>query len=182
MLNRKGFSFIEVLVIVVLIAILSLIAVPSYKKGVETSKNNQARGKLLEIATAARMYNEDAHSQDRIAGYFGTPATGYQDPTVLFSSTVEGSASEGDDVSYAYLRDAGSFDPGTYTYRGYKFYICMPNGDGGGSGDSKCDSDINVIAIMEATSSVTDERYAGKKWKVSTSNPGKVVMMAASGT
>lgn len=177
MLNRKGFSFIEVLVIVVLIAILSLIAVPSYKKGVETSKNNQARGKLLEIATAARMYNEDARGQDRIAGYFGTPATGYKDPKDLFYNTASGAATE----SYAYLKDVGSFNA-DFTYRGYKFYICMPNGDGSGAGDSNCNSDVNVIAIMEATSSVTDERYAGKKWKVSTSNPGKVVMMSASAT
>lgn len=173
MLNKKGFSFIEVLVIVVLIAVLSLVAVPSYKKGVETSRNNQAKGKLVEIANAAKMYNEDARGSERVAGYFGAHATGFTDPKYLFSNTSGGASGS----NYAYLKDVGSFSGTDYTYRGYKFYICKPDGDDSGTADAKC-GDYNVIAIMEATSAITDERYAGKTWKVSTENPGKVAIVS----
>lgn len=175
MLNKKGFSFIEVLVIVVLIAILSLVAVPSYKKGVETSKNNQARSKLLEVATAAQMYNEDARDSEKVFGYFGKSSGGTADktdPVNLFSYTVSDNSATS---NYAYLKDVGSFSGSDYTFRGYKFYICKPT-----ELDSKCGNDMNIIAIMEATDAVTDSRYSGKTWRVSTSNPGKVVMVDSS--
>lgn len=60
MFNKKGFTLIEVLVVVVLIAIVSMIAFPSFKKSREITKTKALSLKLLEVANAARMYNEDA--------------------------------------------------------------------------------------------------------------------------
>lgn len=178
MLKRKnGFTFVEVLVIVVLIAIISLVAVPSYKKGLETSKNNQARAKLLEIANAARMYNEDARGSAQVAGSFGAPVEGYSDPRSLFFSSVvsaEEDMNESSTSKYAYLTDPESLS-GT-GFRGYNFYICTPDVE-----DATCGGDINVVAIMTPGESITDERYVGKMWKVSNENPGRVVMMSSAG-
>lgn len=171
MRSEKGFTFVEVLVIVVLIAIISLVAVPSYKKGLETSKNNQAKGKLVEIANAARLYNEDARGADQVAGTFGEAAAGYRDPQVLFFSTADGT--EADERNYAYLKDSEAFNG--KTFRGYEFYICTPD-----KADASCGGDINVIAIMTPGESISDARYVGKVWKVSNQNPGKVVMSSAS--
>ncbi len=175
MLKRKnGFTFVEVLVIVVLIAIISLVAVPSYKKGLETSKNNQARAKLVEIANAARMYNEDARGSGQIAGSFGSPVAGYSDPEILFFTTTDDNRNDAESKKYAYLRDAESFSG--KGFRGYNFYICTPD-----VADAACGGDINVVAIMTPSDTITDERYVGKVWKVSNDNPGKVVMTSSAG-
>lgn len=168
----KGFTFVEVLIIVVLIAVLSLIAVPSYKKGLETSKNNQAKAKLLEIANAARMYNEDARGSAQVAGSFGTPVEGYSNPEILFFSTSDDTITDSESEKYAYLKDADAFSG--KTFRGYNFYICTPN-----VADDNCGGDINVVAIMTPGPTITDERYVGKVWKVSNENPGKVTMAAS---
>ena len=172
MRGEKGFTFVEVLVIVVLIAIISLVAVPSYKKGLETSKNNQAKGRLVEVANAARLYNEDARGADQVAGKFGTPVSGYRDPSVLFYFTPDGTEAEAH-KAYAYLKDPESFS-GT-SFRGYDYYICTPD-----KADATCGGDINVIAIMTPGQNITDTRYVGKVWKISNQNPGKVVMSSAS--
>ena len=172
MRGEKGFTFVEVLVIVVLIAIISLIAVHSYKKGLETSKNNQAKGKLVEIANAARLFNEDARGADQVAGNFESPVSGYRDPSALFYFTPDDTELEAH-KDYAYLKDAEAFS-GT-TFRGYKYYICTPD-----KADANCGNDINVIAIMTPGETITDPRFTGKVWKVSNQNPGKVVMSSAS--
>ena len=175
--DKKGFSFIEVLIIVVLIAVLSLIAVPSYKKSIETSKNNQARAKLVEIANAAQMFNEDMRGCHKIAGNLsGTnvPSCGsgsFQQAYLLFSQ-VGNDTDAG--ANYAYLKDVSSFSEG-YLYRGYEFYICNPL-----SADPNCNNSIDVIATMKATDKVTDCRFKGTKvWKVSNSEPGKVLVEGA---
>ncbi len=174
--RKNGFTFVEVLVIVILIAIISLVAVPSYKKGLETSKNNQARAKLVEIANAAKMYNEDARGTARIAGSFNNPVAGYSDPRALFFSNIASSGmNESETKNYAYLTDPESFS-GT-GFRGYDFYICTPD-----VADAACGGDINVIAIMTPGENITDERYVGKVWKVSNENPGKVVMESSAGS
>lgn len=174
MQGKKGFTFVEVLVIVVLIAIISLVAVPSYKKGLETSKNNQARAKLVEVANAAKMFNEDARGADQIAGSFGAPLAGYRNPEDLFFWTP--SAMEKDDAGkYAYLKNPESFSG--KGFRGYDFYICPPDKVVAGA-HAKCNS-INVIAVMTPSDTIKDERYVGKVWVVSNDNPGKVSMESA---
>lgn len=179
MLDKKGFSFIEVLIIVVLIAVLSIVAVPSYRRSIETSKNNQARAKLVEVANAARMFNEDMRGCHKVAGKLGgsdIPTCGdgsFQSPEKLF--TWVGNDNQAG-ANYAYLKDELSYNEG-HTYRGYEFYICNPL-----LADANCGGSIDVIAIMKATDSVTDCRFKGNKvWKVSNSAPGQVLVEGSDG-
>lgn len=167
MYGKKGFTLIEVLVVVVLIAIVSMLAFPSFKKSREVAKNEAARGKLLEVANAARMYNED--SDQYVVGKLGTAHTGFKNPIVLFW-TSPSSPKEKD----AYLKNKDSWDWPTAseaTYKGYTYYICNPGDIGGPANPEPCKSH-NAIAVMESPSG-TKGRYEGVAW-VSSDELGKV--------
>jgi len=163
MVNKKGFTLIEVLVVVVLIAILSMLAFPSFKKSREVNKNEAAKVKLLEVANAARLYNEDAST--KVVGRFGQPVGTFVDPIVLFYSTNA--------QKVAYLKNIESWD-GTgisFNYMGYTFYVCNPDLSGT-QPISACvnGSEVRVAVMKNLTAS---GRYAGEAW-VSTDNLGMV--------
>ena len=53
---KKGFTLLELLIVVVVIAILATLAVPQYIKAVERSKEARARHHLSLIAQAEHLY------------------------------------------------------------------------------------------------------------------------------
>ena len=64
MKNKKGFSLMEVVMILVIVGILSIIAVPVYKKYVQRAVETEARAMLEELAHAQDMYllkNKDSY-------------------------------------------------------------------------------------------------------------------------
>lgn len=164
MFNKKGFTLIEVLVVVVLIAIVSMIAFPSFKKSREITKNEGARLKLLEVSNAARMYNEDAPI--KVAGRFGqAQAGGFVDPQVLFYDT------NALKVAYLKNKDAWSGSGTNLNYNGYTYYVCNPD-ISGGQPISACVNGTELrIAVMKKLDGTG--RYAGEAW-VSTTNLGRV--------
>lgn len=56
---RQGFTLVELLVVVLIIAILAIYGAPNYLKSVETGKATDALGMVTMIANANRMYNSD---------------------------------------------------------------------------------------------------------------------------
>lgn len=64
---RKGFTLMELLIVVMIIGILATIAMPLYKKTVESSKATNALSIANMIANANRMYQLDNNSY--IAGH-----------------------------------------------------------------------------------------------------------------
>jgi prepilin-type N-terminal cleavage/methylation domain-containing protein len=56
---KKGFTLLEFLIVVVVIAVLATLAVPQYIKAVERSKQGKARHALALIAQAEKMYRGD---------------------------------------------------------------------------------------------------------------------------
>ena len=164
MLNRKGFTLIEVLVVVVLIAIVSMIAFPSFKKSLEVSRNEGARIKLLEVSNAARMYNEDAPY--KVAGRFGQAlSSDFRDPLVLFSDQ------NALKVAYLKNKDAWSGSGINFNYNGYIYYVCNPDL----SGSQPIGVCVNGSEVRVAVMKKPDAtgRYAGEAW-VSTVNLGRV--------
>jgi len=60
---RKGFTLLELLIVVIVIAILATFAVPQYLTAVERTKASKAKHALSLIAQAQKMYraNEDTY-------------------------------------------------------------------------------------------------------------------------
>ena len=58
-MKRKGFTLVELMIVILIIGILTTMAVPMYRKTIETSKATDALAILNAIANANRMYNLD---------------------------------------------------------------------------------------------------------------------------
>ncbi|MDR0734599.1 MAG: prepilin-type N-terminal cleavage/methylation domain-containing protein [Elusimicrobiota bacterium] len=194
--NKKGFTLLEILVVIVVIAILSLLAMASYKRARVTSQNEMARVKLVEVAAAAQMYNEDARGENRVAGGFGrSPVANFQRAELLFSRTATNDISAS---TYSYLKNkewnqvgacAGGGNDCVLHYRGYNFYVCNPDststaGQPAGSGcDGKmiatmtgptCSGSCSGATCEDGVNPQAVKEYCGKKWWVSRENLGAV--------
>lgn len=60
--EKKAFTLIEVLIVVIIIGVLAAVAVPTYEQTIETSFGDQAKVVLRVIYTAQRMYRSDANT------------------------------------------------------------------------------------------------------------------------
>ena len=55
----KGFTLIELMVVIAIILILALIAIPAYRNMQERAKRSRVQSDLRNLATALEMYNTD---------------------------------------------------------------------------------------------------------------------------
>ena len=133
-MNKKGFTLMEILVVVLIVVVLVSLYSLTYKKSIGTRNNERARAMFVELANAAKLYNE-MNPNHRIYGRFGDnpPATacpGCQNPCILF----RGATNDDTTTSYALKpREWGIIDANscgnTINYQGYTFVICNPNYD-----------------------------------------------------
>ena len=56
---RKGFTLLELLIVVIIIGILATFAIPQYLKAVERAKGSKARHNMSLISEAEKMYRAD---------------------------------------------------------------------------------------------------------------------------
>jgi prepilin-type N-terminal cleavage/methylation domain-containing protein len=59
MRNKKGFTLIELMIVVAIIAILAMIAVPMYQNYMQRARNSAAQSLLRQLATAEVSYSVD---------------------------------------------------------------------------------------------------------------------------
>lgn len=98
--NQKGFSLIELMIVVAIIGILSAIAVPNYMAFQRKARQSEARSTLGAIAQAETVYSQDAGgytSDIKAAGYI-------PDGTIAYDCGFDGA------IAFAY----GPNDTATY--------------------------------------------------------------------
>lgn len=57
--SRRGFTLLEVLIVVVIAVVVTMFSVPAYKKAQDKNRYMAATGVLIDIANAARMVKAD---------------------------------------------------------------------------------------------------------------------------
>ena len=55
-MNRKGFTLVEVLIVVIIIGILAAIGIPQFSASIEKAKGGEARAGLGNIQTGEKVY------------------------------------------------------------------------------------------------------------------------------
>ena len=96
MINRKGFTLIEVVVVILVIATLALLVVPSFKNSALTNKMEKAKVGLVELTTAVKLYNE-VNPNSTLTGAFDRE---------MFEKLINS------DQGYAYLQSSGRWGEG----------------------------------------------------------------------
>ena len=123
--NRKGFTLIELMIVVAIIGILAAVAVPGYLKFTKNAKTAEATGNLKTIADGAITYFEAEHCYD--AGcmaptnqlYPGIPTnTGY---AVSTQGTIVANAGK-----IGLKKSPSGAVPNTDPWRALKFQINKP--------------------------------------------------------
>jgi len=111
MKNKKGFTLIELMVVVIIIGILATIAIPSFNKSMENAREREARTTLELIYNAEKIYRLDkktySDSFDNMISYLDDPngASQYYDytidsaDTVTFTATATKNDGSGNDLS-----------------------------------------------------------------------------------
>ncbi len=92
MLNKKGFTLVELLIVVIIIGILATLAVPQYARMMEKAKQAEARRILGSIRTAQELYKmEHANSNYAIdVGNLAVHAPGAGENDFYFIYTLAG--------------------------------------------------------------------------------------------
>ncbi len=86
--RRGGFTLVEVLVVVVIAVLVTMFAVPSYRKAQERNQYLAATGVLIELGNAVRMLHEDNPSIS-YSSLFTSNASWTECPDELTSSNVK---------------------------------------------------------------------------------------------
>ena len=162
MKKQKGFTLLEILIVVVIAVSVAAFALPAYKKMQDRTNYDAAQGVLIEVANGLQMLQEEV----KAAKAAGTAISRYPvDAMVVKQSWQNDSRIEPDmplTAQYGYLvpfaRKYISPLPldSSDTYKNYQFIWCP---DGIASSSYCCQGDSSVVACMY------DPNYAARATK-----------------
>ena len=106
---QKGFTLIELMIVIAIIGILASIAYPSYTASVAKSRRADAKGALLGFANAMERHFTENNDYLGAAGTDGTPANSGAPRIYSTQSPVDGG------TAYYNLTIDNTIDPTSYT-------------------------------------------------------------------
>ncbi len=106
--NQKGFTMVELMVVVVIVGVLAAVAVPMYTKYIKNARVSEATGKIGEVVTSAKAW---AIENQNAAGnpIWPSGATGIVDltRTDLFTYAITGGGGGNANTSAFTVRATG---------------------------------------------------------------------------
>ncbi|MDR0292401.1 MAG: prepilin-type N-terminal cleavage/methylation domain-containing protein [Elusimicrobium sp.] len=139
---KRGFTMMEMLVVFILIAVLAQVAIVTYRRAIQDSKNDHAKAILQEIAIANQRFRTDYPSVNILSGEI-------QDNAGTETCKINKFDSAGQPPRL--LIYCGYLEDRKWSYYDYKFYVC---GDDAG----KC---FGALAYMVAQKDAGDKYYQG---------------------
>ena len=131
---KKGFTLLEILIVVVIASSVLAFALPAQKRATDRNKYLAAQGVLLDIGSAVQAKRADL----KMAG----STTTFPDPNevtqVLSNATI----------GTEYLQDIPFNDETNAVYKNYKFYIC-PQDVAANDTTYCCGNNAKYIACMQ---------------------------------
>ncbi len=148
-ISRRGFTLLEVLVVVLIAVVVTMFAVPAYKKTQYKNRYTAASGVLIELANATNMLREDFPGLAVTSAVpSGVVSTASCPETVTNNSTA---------WTYMHCRDyMNSLQKGG-NFQGYNLAFSTV---GAACGAVSCKSSNQAVACMYGANPMTEYRCA----------------------
>lgn len=167
MRTQKGFTLLEVLIVVVIAVSVAAFAVPAYKKSQDRNRYMAAQGALIDLGNGVRALRADMVTDapnktfPTSSSYLAVNSSWQSTSGTNYTNSKDKSLSELDNTTLGYALFSRrymspiSFDSGN-SYKGYMFYICPQNTS---TSSVCCQSNSNAVACM------SDSGYASRPTK-----------------
>jgi prepilin-type N-terminal cleavage/methylation domain-containing protein len=164
--SNKGFTLVEILIVVVIAVSVAAFGVPAYKKSQERNRYLAAQGVLIDLGNAVRTFRQDMIISCEAAGLSSKtfPTDGSVAQLVSSWQTTEKDA-ELNTLNSTADMGAAMFTrkymtPVAFTsgdsFKGYSFYVCPL----GGSSSGCCGGSSDVVACMKDSATSSNYEWA----------------------
>lgn len=155
MRTQKGFTLLEVLIVVVIAVSVAAFAVPAYKKSQDRNRYMAAQGVLIDLGNGLRSLQADL----AVTGvtYPTSPVyvqTSWQTSSLANDADITASNANVALFARKYMSPI-PFDSSN-TYKGYLFSVCPLNK---ATSSNCCNNDKEVVACMRKSSAASGDQY-----------------------